>query len=122
MGYENPVFTMHVDLANAAFDDIDTAIELARILDRVALQLRRQEDAGACMDANGNRVGEWAIRAGRAAPPRIGLNDMVSFNINEATELLFELLEPDVIAAWSDEMVGAAGLVLAVAKKRRETP
>ena len=53
-------FSVNIAMGNEAFEDAGGR-EVARILRDIAAKLERGEDQGACMDANGNRVGEWAI-------------------------------------------------------------
>lgn len=59
--------TLRVETDNAAFEGADAGPELARILrslaDRVApMQATGEEsESGPVIDANGNRVGRWAV-------------------------------------------------------------
>ena len=65
------MFTLKMETENAAFrndsaadDSRDTAAamyEVARILRWIAGELENDADHGLCMDANGNRVGEWRL-------------------------------------------------------------
>lgn len=70
------MFTLNLDTDNAAFravrsdilDDADEhslacRMELLRILRRVAGQLETGTTDAAIMDANGNRVGQWALES-----------------------------------------------------------
>jgi hypothetical protein len=58
------VFKLTIDTDNAAFEDGGND-EVARILrklaDRVEYGDRLADDNGACLDANGNRVGTWEL-------------------------------------------------------------
>lgn len=47
------------DTNGAAFDAECFAMEVARILRRVADRVERGEDGGTCVDINGNSVGAW---------------------------------------------------------------
>lgn len=61
-----PVLRLRIKTDNAAFEDDARPLELARILRHVADQIeaQRAEDGDHCVifDANGNGVGEWALR------------------------------------------------------------
>lgn len=46
---------------NAAFTENLEGFEAARILCRISDHLENGETEGLCMDANGNRVGEWEV-------------------------------------------------------------
>ena len=54
------MFTVRIDTDNAAFEDYPTE-EVARILDRIAGDLREGEESGVCRDINGNTVGGWEL-------------------------------------------------------------
>jgi len=56
-------FKLTIECDNAAFE-IDAAGEVARILDRVARSLNRDEVKGVCIDVNGNKVGGWELEGG----------------------------------------------------------
>lgn len=51
-------FKVEFDCDNEAFSD-DPALEIARILREVIRKLELGQTEGACMDVNGNRVGEF---------------------------------------------------------------
>lgn len=55
------MFTVKMKTDNDAFADGNAAAEVARILRRIGERLESGERDGACMDANGNRVGTWAL-------------------------------------------------------------
>ena len=54
------MFTLTFKTDNGAFDP-DIESEIARILERVASQVKNGVRHHGVSDANGNRVGEWAI-------------------------------------------------------------
>lgn len=66
-------FTIAFNTTNAAFADDDDAAEgeadaaaalrreIARILRDVACKVEQGRDCGACVDVNGNSVGEWSL-------------------------------------------------------------
>lgn len=58
------MFTMSILTDNAAFDD-EPATEIARILQVVATRMLAGYTEGACMDINGNRVGEYGVQENR---------------------------------------------------------
>ncbi len=51
-----------INMDNAAFDD-EPATETARLLERVAQQVRDGRESAPVMDINGNNVGYWEIHA-----------------------------------------------------------
>lgn len=53
-------FSLKIKTGNEAFAD-DPAIELARILRRVADRIEVGETDGKCMDVNGNAVGAFVL-------------------------------------------------------------
>ena len=57
------MFTIKIKTGNAAFQDAgdDGKSEVARILRDIADKLESGHEHGACVDANGNRVGEWSL-------------------------------------------------------------
>ena len=56
------MFTLKLKTDNAAFNEYAGAgYEVARILRAVANKLEEDADRGACLDSNGNRVGEWKL-------------------------------------------------------------
>lgn len=57
------MFTLKIKTGNAAFQDAgdDGKAEVARILREIADKLENGQEGGACMDGNGNRVGEWSL-------------------------------------------------------------
>lgn len=58
-----PMFKLEIQTENAAFEGPDCAEELARILEKLAKQLRSDGFSGSTilLDINGNRCGEYAF-------------------------------------------------------------
>ncbi|MET0374004.1 MAG: hypothetical protein ABW128_07070 [Rhizorhabdus sp.] len=56
-------FTIDLSTGNAAFQDEPgaDAIEVARILRRIAKRLETGDLQGGCFDINGNRCGSWEL-------------------------------------------------------------
>lgn len=57
------MFQLTINTGNAAFGDdaMDRALELERILKKIALQLKDGEQGRSVFDSNGNKVGEWSV-------------------------------------------------------------
>ena len=54
-------FTMTFKMDNAAFED-EPATEAARLLLQAAEAVEDGYEDGACVDINGNRVGQWEVK------------------------------------------------------------
>lgn len=56
------MFTLTIKTDNAAFDEGDKGLEVARILRELANRLETQsQTSGTLRDANGNTVGTWKL-------------------------------------------------------------
>lgn len=53
-------FTVTIECDNAAFED-NAHGEVRRILHGIIERLGSMRSSGACMDINGNKVGEWEL-------------------------------------------------------------
>lgn len=55
------MFHLKISTTNAAFEDNDRALELARILRETADRLERGYTTGTAVNSNGNQVGAWKV-------------------------------------------------------------
>ena len=56
-------FNLSITTDNAAFDDDNLSIEIARIMREVATRIERGEYYGSVRDINGNRIGSFSADA-----------------------------------------------------------
>lgn len=63
------MFKLEFDTRDEAFSD---PLEIARILERVALQVKWGDFSSPIFDINGNRIGSWSLASETTSEPSLG--------------------------------------------------